>query len=109
MVMSATPATKLLANVYQLYMVEYQCALRLISHSQGMDDITVSANNTMKIAAHTVLFQIYFLLSPSDNLRSSMLVESERIFLPSSHDPTMVMMVQMVKNSRFRNPFLWFN
>ena len=35
------PATKVLANVYQLYMVEYQCASMLISHNQGMVDITV--------------------------------------------------------------------
>ena len=31
MVISATPATKELANVYQLYMVEYQCASILVS------------------------------------------------------------------------------
>ena len=32
------PATNVLAKVYQLYMVLYQCASILISHSQGMDD-----------------------------------------------------------------------
>ena len=33
------PATNVLAKVYQLYMVLYQCASILISHSQGIEDI----------------------------------------------------------------------
>src|SRR3712207_3076548 len=93
-VMRAIPATKELAKVYQLYMVEYQCASRLISQSQGMDDSTVRAKSTINIAAHTVLFQIYFFPSSTVGLLSSMLRESCLIFLPSSHQPTMVMMVQ---------------
>src|ERR1700694_1035313 len=100
------PATKVLANVYQLYMVEYQCASRLMSHSHGMEDSTVRANSTMKTAAHTVLFQIYFFPSSTVGLLSSMLRESWRTFFPSSHQPTMVMMVQTVKNFVLRKPDL---
>ena len=34
---------KVLAKVYQLYMVEYQCASILISHNQGTVEATVNA------------------------------------------------------------------
>src|SRR5262245_23861226 len=77
---NAMPDTQLLANVYQLYMVLYQCASILISHSQGTVDITVNANHTMKIAAHTVFFQMNFLpASVSCNGFSSSERESLRI------------------------------
>ena len=45
---NATPDTNVLAKVYQLYMVLYQCASMLISHSHGIVDITVSAKTTSK-------------------------------------------------------------
>src|SRR4051812_15115039 len=95
--MSAVAATKEDAKVYQLYMVEYQCASRLISQSQGMEDITVRANNVINTAAQTVLFQIYLFPSARVGLRSSMLRESWRILRPSNHQPTIVMMVHTVK------------
>ena len=49
MVIKARPETNVLAKVYQLYMVEYQCAFKLINHSHGMDDNTVNANRTINI------------------------------------------------------------
>ena len=100
------PATKVLANVYQLYMVLYQCASILISQSQGIDDITVNAKNTMNKAAHTVLFQIYFFLSSRFNGLSSRLRESFLIFQPSNDQPAMVITVQTAKNPLFKKPDL---
>src|SRR5882672_5767709 len=103
------PATNVLANVYQLYIVLYQCASILINHSQGMDDITVNAKNTMNKAAHTVFFQIYFFPASIDNGLSSMLRESFLIFRPSKDQPAIVMMVHTAKNPLFRNPDLYNN
>ena len=57
------PDTKVLAKVYQLYMVLNQCASILISHSHGMVEPTVSANKTINMAAQTVLFHRNFLPS----------------------------------------------
>ena len=47
----AMPDTKVLANVYQLYMVLNQCGSMLISHIHGIVDPTVRPNNTTKNAA----------------------------------------------------------
>src|SRR5215218_8479971 len=78
-VISAIPATKVDAKVYQLYMVEYQCALMLMSHNQGIEDNTDNANNTIKMAAHTVLVQMKRLPSATVNGAASMERESWRI------------------------------
>src|SRR5687767_12060328 len=96
-VISATPATKVLANVYQLYMVEYQCASILISHSQGTVDITVNTNHTMNNAAHTVFLKIY--LRPASMLGNGLLSSSRdnwRILRPSTIHSPMVSMVQII-------------
>src|SRR5215510_970217 len=97
------PATKVAANVYQLYIVLYQWASMLISHSQGIDDITVRAKKKMYTAAQTVLFQMYFFLPARSNGLSSMLRESFLIFHPRNDQPTRVMIVHTVKNPLFRN------
>ena len=97
------PATNELANVYQLYMVLYQCASILMSHSQGMDDITVNAKTIINKAAHTVFFQIYFF--PSSivfNGFSSRLLERLLIFHPSKDHATIVNTVQKTKNPLLR-------
>src|SRR5215203_3301279 len=103
MVINANPETKVLAKVYQLYIVEYQCAFKLINHNQGMEDNTVNANRTINTAAQTVLSQIYFLPSSIVSFRSSMLLERWRIFLPKSHQPPMVIIVHIVKKPLFKN------
>src|SRR5687768_13472283 len=93
---SARPATNVLAKLYQLYMVEYQCASMLISQSQGTVDITVRANHTMNKAAQTVLLKIYFL--PASAFGKGLLSnsrESWRIFLPSIIQRPIVSTVQM--------------
>ncbi len=109
MVISAMPATNVLANVYQLYMVLYQCASILISHNQGIEDITVNEKNTMKMADHTVLSQIYFFASSLFNGLSSILRDILRNLAPSKLQPTRVMMVQTIKNPLFKNPALCNN
>src|ERR1700730_16208599 len=104
-VIRAIPATKVLANVYQLYMVLYQCASTLINQSHGIEDMTVNAKTTIKIAAQTVLFQIYFFPSSIEARGlSSMLRESFLIFQPNNDHATMVKMVQPVKKVLFRKP-----
>jgi hypothetical protein len=52
------PDTKELANVYQLYIVEYQCASMLIIHNQGTVEPTVRANHTVNNAARIVPLKI---------------------------------------------------
>src|ERR1700692_1312411 len=102
---NATPATKVLANVYQLYMVLYQCASILINHNHGIDDITVNAKTTMNNAAHTVLFHIYFLPSSIEaSGLSSRLRESFLIFHPNNDHDAMVKIVQPAKKVLFRKP-----
>src|SRR2546423_14956512 len=98
------PATKVLAKVYQLYIVEYQWALILISQSQGIDDITVKAKNTIYNAAQTVLFQINFFPSSMLNDLLSILRESFRILRPSNDHSTIVSTVHTVKNPLFKKP-----
>ena len=94
-------------NVYQLYMVLYQCASILISQSQGMEDITVKAKTTRNKAAHTVLVQIYFFPSSFDgNGFSSSLRERCLIFQPRNDHKTMVNTVTTVKKPLFKNPDL---
>src|SRR5437763_12964852 len=104
--MSAQAATKVEAKVYQLYIVEYQCALRLMSQNRGMEDITVSAKSTMNKAAQTVLSQIYLLPCSTFNGVLSMLREMLRILRPSRDQPTSVMMVHTVKKPLLRKPDL---
>src|SRR5687768_3243131 len=98
------PATNVLANVYQLYMVEYQCASMLINHNQGTVDITVKANHTMNNAAHTVVLKIY--RRPASTLGSGLLsisLDTLRIFHPSTVHPTMVSTVHITKKVVFKN------
>ena len=104
---NASPATKVLPNVYQLYMVEYHFASILMSHNQGMDDMTVNAKKTMYKAAQTVFVQVYFL--PSSvfaNGLSSILRESLLIFLPNNDHAAIVKIVQKVKKPLFKKPDL---
>ena len=54
------PETKVLAKVYQLNMVLYQCASILMIQSHGMVDATVNVNTTQYNEAQTVFFQIHF-------------------------------------------------
>src|SRR6476620_7490583 len=105
---SARPDTHVLANVYQLYMVEYQCASMLISHNHGVVDMIVSANQIIYTAAHIVFFQIYLL--PSSTVKGP-LSASREIFLtlnPKILQSPIVRIVQMVKNGTFRNGFFPF-
>src|SRR4028119_1153204 len=106
---NATPATQVLANVYQLYMVEYQCASMLINHNHGTVDITVRANQTKKIAAQTVLFQMYFFLS-SKVCKPPLSIwrDSLRILIPSTLHNPMASIVQIVKNPILRKGVLPF-
>src|SRR5450432_374702 len=105
-VMSATPATNVLTNVYELYMVLNQWALRLISQSQGTVEATVKANQTIYSAAQMVFFQIYFLPSATVSGRASSSRLRLRILYPSTVHKPMVSVVQMIKNVGFKNPFL---
>src|SRR6266513_3594377 len=98
-------ATKVLAKVYQLYMVLYQCESILINHNHGIDDITVNAKTTIKIAAQTVLFHIYFLPSSTEARGLlSRLRESFLIFQPNNDHDAIVKMVQPVKKVLFKKP-----
>src|ERR1700753_743305 len=104
MVISAIPDTQVLANVYQLYIVENQCALRLINQSQGVTDMTVNANQTIYTAAHTVLVKIYRFPSSTVSLVSSIDRERLRILTPKRVQSPIVRTVQIVKNMGLRNP-----
>src|SRR3954468_11453412 len=109
-VISARPATNVLAKVYQLYMVENQCASMLISQSQGAVDITVNTNQTMNNEAQTVLVKIYLLLSATDGgglLSRS--YESLRILCPRILHRPMIRIVQIVKNVGLKKELLPFN
>src|SRR5260221_12423681 len=103
------PATKLLAKVYQLYIVENQRALMLMSQSQGTTEATVSANHTIYTAAHTVFLKIYFFASPRPRGVSSIERESWRIFQPKTIQRPMVSIVLTVKKPGERNPLFPFS
>src|SRR3982750_3357662 len=103
------PATKVLANVYQLYIVLNQCALILISHNHGTVDATVNANHTIKTADHTVFFQIYLFPSSTVSGVSSISRLSCRILYPKTVQRPIVSVVQTMKNVGFRNPFFPFS
>src|SRR5690606_3766291 len=105
-VMSAIPATNVEANVYQLYMVLYQCESILINHNQGSVEPTESANTTVKSEAHTVLSQIHFLEVSKSILPRSVCKLRLRIFLPSNHHKPTVTIENTEKNTGLRNPFL---
>src|SRR5450631_337610 len=95
--MSDMPATNVLAKVYQLYMVEYQCASILINHNQNK-------------AAHTVFLKIYFLpLSTSGNGFSSSSRERALILYPNTIHKPMVRMVHITKKLAFRKTLLPFS
>src|SRR6478752_2964271 len=98
-VINAIPATKVEANVYQLYMVLYQCASILISHNQGVVDITVKPNQTRNNEAQIVFLKMYFLPSSTDNFpdsSNSLLILL--ILAPRKIQPTMLKVVQTIKN-----------
>src|SRR4051812_16480959 len=84
-------------------MVEYQCASMLISHIQGVVDITVRANHTIYNAAQTVLFHVYLFFCSRSMGPASVSSDSFRIFRPSKVQRPMVRIVQIVKNGWFRN------
>src|SRR5712671_5986381 len=104
-VIRATPATKVLAKVYQLYMVENQWALILISQSQGTVEATVNANHTIKREAQTVFLKIYFLPSSTGSGALSISRDMARIFLPNKVHKPIDKTVQIVKKVGFRKPF----
>src|SRR5436190_17197816 len=101
--MSAQPATKVLAQVYQLYIVEYHFASMLISQSQGMVDMTVSANTTKNRAAQTVFVQVKLFASSRLKDVLSMLRERRRTLEPIKYHSDTVSNVQTVKNPLFKN------
>src|SRR5450432_4377377 len=110
MAMRDMPATNVLAKVYQLYMVEYQCASILINHNQGIVEATVNANHTRNKAAHTVFLKIYFLpLSTSGNGFSSSSRERALILYPNTIHKPMVRMVHITKKLAFRKTLLPFS
>src|SRR5450755_979325 len=107
MAISDRPPTNVLAKVYQLYMVEYQCASMLISHNQGMVEATVSANHTRNKAAHTVFLKMYRLpLSTSGRGLLSSSRERLLILYPSTIHRPMVRMVHITKKPGFRKALL---
>src|SRR5580698_4688447 len=108
-VINAIPATKVLAKVYQEYMVENQCAFMLISQSQGAVDATVSANQTIYKEDHTVFLKIYFLPSSTLSGVLSISLEILRIFRPSKVHRPMVRMLHMIKKPGLRKPLFPFS
>src|SRR5258708_9136867 len=110
MAMAPIPATKVLAKVIQLYKVEAQSALMLISHNQGTVDMTVRANHTINNEAHTVFLKIYFLpASISGNGLLSSSRDILRICLPRKLHNPIVSIVHTKKKVGLRNPLLPFN
>ena len=103
------PATNVLANVYQLYMVENQCALILISHNHGTVEATVNANQNIYTEDQTVFLKIYFFPSSIVKGVSSISREIWRIFIPSTVHKPIVNVVQVIKKVGLRNPFFPFN
>ena len=102
MAINAHPATNVLAQVYQLYMVEYHFASMLISHSHGIDDITVNPKNTIYKAAQTVFVQVNLFPSSTLKVVLSMLRERLRILAPIKYQSDTVSKVQTVKNPLFK-------
>src|ERR1017187_3583029 len=103
--MSAIPATNVLANVYQLYKVEYQCALMLMIQSQGITAATVNAYHTIYKEAQTVFLKTNFF--PSSKLIgwSSDFRLICRIFNPMTLHKPIAAIVQVIKKPWLRNPF----
>ena len=102
MAINEQPATNVLAHVYQLYIVEYQCASILISQSHGMVDITVRAKTNNYIADHTVFVQVKLFPSSTVIGLLSMSRVRRRILIPiSDHNPT-VNKVHTTKNPLLR-------
>src|SRR5678809_304020 len=101
-VIRATPDTNVLAKVYQLYIVLYQCASMLISHNHGIVDITVSANTNRYDADQTVFVHWNFFPSSTLIFPASVLKDKFLIFLPSKDQSVIVSTVQMVKNVLFK-------
>src|SRR5450432_2567527 len=107
-VIRAMPDTKVLAKVYQLYMVEDQWGSMLISHNQGVTEATVRTNQTMYRADHTVFLKIYFFPSLTLSGVSSMERERLRILRPNSVHRPIDRMLHTVKKVGLRKPFLPF-
>src|SRR5678810_482858 len=95
------PATNVLAHVYQLYIVEYQCASILISQSQGMVDITVRAKTNKYMADHTVFIQVKLFPSSTVIGLSSMSRVRRRTLIPISDHKDTVNNVQTTKKPLF--------
>src|ERR1051326_2648727 len=102
MAINEQPATNVLAQVYQLYMVEYHFASMLMSHSHGIDDITVNPKNSIYKAAQTVFVQVN--LFPSSTVKDllSMLRDNCRILAPIKYQRETVSNVHTVKNPLFK-------
>src|SRR5436190_8683962 len=104
-----SPATKVLAKVYQLNMVLYQCASILIIHNHGIVEPTDKPKITMYIEAYKIFFFIH--LSPASKSivpASSLSKLNERIFLPRIHQRKIMMALNTEKKTGLRNPFLPF-
>jgi len=105
-VIRARPPTKVLAKVYQLYMVENQWALRLISHNQGVTEATVRPNQTINSADQTEFLKLYFLPYVMVSGVLSMLREIWRSFQPRKAHRPIVRIVQTMKKGTLRKPLL---
>src|SRR4029078_1497628 len=83
------PDTKVLANVYQLYIVLNQCASMLMSHIHGMVEPTVRPNNMTKNADQNKFLSIQaFAVSKSMVPIFSLSILRSLIFLPTNaHSP----------------------
>src|SRR5689334_2643885 len=99
---NAHAGTNVLAQVYQLYMVEYQCESMLINQSHGMVDITVNAKTNRYSADQTVFVQVNLFPSSTVMGLSSMLRVSRRVFIPISDQRATVIKVHTTKNPLLR-------
>src|SRR4030095_2814621 len=100
--------TNVLAKVYQLYMVEYQCASMLINHNQGMVEPTVNAKNTTNTEAQMVLVKLKLFASCKVICRSSVRSESCLILRPTRLHTPSVIIVHVKKNAGLKNPLFCF-
>src|SRR5688572_8080133 len=100
--MSDRPDTQVLAKVYQLYMVENQCASMLMSHSQGVVEPTLRAKITAKPPHHTVF--LHSRRRPLSGERSQLSSCSDilRSFTVKKAHRPIVMMVAVVKKPLLR-------
>src|SRR5689334_9761375 len=104
------PLTKAEANVYQLNMVEYQCASMLMIHIHGVVLICVSAYTNRKPAPHFTVFQYILVLflgavsCASDNARNLRPKKDHRAIVTSVKPTNMPGFRKLFLPSRILSP-----